>query len=256
MPVSKQLIDTHAHLEDVEDLDEALRKAGEAGVAAVVTMGSDYESNLWALTESVKHQREQLRIHPAIGVHPWRLDAEGIEVDVSFVEENISEAVAIGEIGLDYWYREARKNEEKKELQKELFRRLLGTAKKHSKPVSIHSRGAWADCVDIAAEMEVEKAVFHWFTGPPDALKKLLDHGYYVSATPAAAYSKYLKATVADTPLERLLLETDSPVAYRGETSEPAHLHKALSAVAELKGLKEETVAEKTTENARLVFGI
>ncbi|MEM2914506.1 MAG: TatD family hydrolase, partial [Candidatus Bathyarchaeia archaeon] len=165
-------------------------------------------------------------------------------------------AVAIGEIGLDYWYKDARKDIGKKERQRELFRRLLELAKKKNKPVSIHSRGAWTDCVNTTIELGVVKAIFHWFSGPLDVLKKLLDHGYYVSATPAVAYSKEHKAVIENTPLDNLVLETDSPVAYAGETSEPSHIVKALSAVAKIKTEREEMVAEITTENARTVFKI
>jgi len=112
------------------------------------------------------------------------------------------------------------------------------------------------DCVDIVTEVGVEKAVFHWFSGPVDMLKKLLDYGYYISATPAAAYSREHRAIIENTPLESLLLETDSTVAYKGEPSEPAHILKTLSAVTEIKNVRKETVAAKTTENARSVFKI
>jgi TatD DNase family protein len=139
-------------------------------------------------------------------------------------------------------------------LQRDTFKRLLKIAKKHAKPVSIHSRGAWADCVNTTIEIDVEKAVFHWFTGSLYDLKKLLDHGYYVSATPAAAYSKEHRAVIENTPLEQILLETDSPVSYQGETSDPSFVLKALASVAELKKEKPETVAEKTTDNAKTVF--
>jgi len=251
-----ELVDTHAHLEDIENLDEALRRAGEAGVVAVVTMGSDYESNLWALGESLKHQREDLRIYPALGLHPWDLDSSKIDANIRLIKENIGRSTAIGEIGLDYWYRDVRKSPERKGLQRELFQRLLELAKRNDKPVSIHSRGAWADCFDIAVETGVEKAVFHWYSGPLDVLRKLLDRGYYISATPAAAYSKEHRAAIQSTPMENLLLETDSTVTYQGLPSEPAHLLQTLSAVADLKGEKRETVAEKTTGNARLIFRI
>jgi len=248
------LVDTHAHLEELGDLDEAIRRAEEAGVIAIITMGSDRESNLWALSEGANRQGRVLKIYPAIGIHPWSLDSSEIDREVKFIEENAHRAVAIGEIGLDYWYRKVRKNPEKKEQQKELFKSLLRIAKENGKPVSIHSRGAWMDCVEITIEMEVRKAVFHWFTGPEEALKNLLDHGYYVSATPAANYSREHRAAIRNTPLENLLLETDSPVMYRGEKAEPAYVLRSLSAVAELKGICKEKIAEETTENARRVF--
>ena len=254
--VHMELVDTHAHLEDLGNLDEALMRAEKAGVFAVVTMGSDRESNLWALEESGKHQRGKLKVYPAIGLHPWGLDPSKIEANTQLIEENVHKVVAMGEIGLDYWYKQVRKSPERKELQKELFRRLLEIAKRNGKPVSIHSRGAWAECVEMAIETGIEKAVFHWFSGPLDVLERLLDEGYHVSATPAAVYSKEHRGAIKNTPLENLLLETDSPVVYRGEPAEPAHVLKTLSAVAELKGIRAETVAEETTDSARRLFRI
>jgi len=256
VPVSMKLIDTHAHLEDIERLDETLGRAEKIGVVAVITMGSDYGSNLWVLEESVKYQRNGLRIHPALGLHPWGLNPSKIDVNLSLIEENIGKAVALGEIGLDYWYKEAREDEERKKQQRILFQRLLEIAERNGKPASIHSRGAWKDCLDITIKSGIEKAVFHWFSGPLDILRELLDQGYYVSATPAAVYSKEHIRVVKETPLENLLLETDSPVPYKGEPAEPSHILKTLIAVAELKSIKEEIVAERTTENARLVFKI
>lgn len=141
-------------------------------------------------------------------------------------------------------------------MQREIFRRILRIANESKKPLSIHSRGAWIDCVNMVIEANVKKAVFHWFSGPSEVLKKLLDHGYHVSATPAAAYSKEHRRVILNTPLENIILETDSPVVYSGEAAEPAHIIRALKAVAEIKGKSEETVAEETTENARQLFKI
>ncbi|MFQ6095714.1 MAG: TatD family hydrolase, partial [Candidatus Bathyarchaeia archaeon] len=112
------------------------------------------------------------------------------------------------------------------------------------------------DSVEMTIEAEVKKAVFHWFTGPTDSLERLLEHGYFVSATPAAEYSKEHRRVIEKTPLENLLLETDSPVNYRGLEAEPAHVAKSLSAVAKLKGISESIVAERTTENASSLFGL
>jgi len=254
--VHMELADTHAHLEDLGNLDGALMRAEKAGVFAVITMGSDCKSNLWALEESSKHHRGKLRIYPAIGLHPWGLEPSKIEANTQLIEENVHKVVAIGEIGLDYWYKDVRKSPEKKEQQRELFRRLLRIAKENGKPVSIHSRGAWEDCADITIETGIRKAVFHWFSGPLDVLEKLLSEGYYISATPASAYSKEHRNAIQNTPLQSVLLETDSPVAYHGEPAEPVHVLKTLSTVAELKGVREEALAEQTTDSARRLFGI
>ena len=250
-----ELIDTHAHLESIEDLKDAIRRAVEVGVVAIIAVGSDYESNLWVLRESHKYERG-LKIYPALGLHPWGLDSSKIEETINLIEKNINDIIALGEVGLDYWYKDARKSDGVREIQREAFRRILNLARRSNKVVSIHSRGAWMNCVDMVIEAGVKKAVFHWFSGPLEALRKLLDHGYYVSATPAAAYSKEHRRALMKTPLENIVLETDSPVVYVGEKSEPSHITRALNAVAELKGERIEVVAEKTTENARRIFGI
>lgn len=251
-----ELIDTHAHLESVTDLKGAIRRAAKVGVTAIIAVGSDYESNMWILQESKKYEIRRLKIYPALGLHPRGLDPSKVNETINLVEKNIDSIVALGEVGLDYWYKEARKKDEVKEIQREVFWRVLNLARKKNKPVSIHSRGAWMDCVNIIIEAGVKRAVFHWFSGPLESLKKLLDHGYYISATPAATYSKEHRRVIENTPLENVVLETDTPVVYAGDTSEPAHIIKALNAVAELKGESARAVAEKTTENAKKIFGI
>jgi len=254
--VFMELIDTHAHLEGVKDLKDAIRRAARIGVVAVIAVGSDYESNMWVLHESKKYETRRLKIYPALGIHPWGLDVSKINETIKLIEKNMDVIVALGEVGLDYWYKEARKNDEIKEIQKDVFWRILSLARRKNKPISIHSRGAWMDCVNMVIEAGVKKAIFHWFSGPLEALKKLLDYGYYISATPAAAYSKEHRKAIELTPIENIVLETDTPVVYMGETAEPAHIIKALNAVAELKGEKVERVAEKTTETARKIFDI
>ncbi|MEM0011012.1 MAG: TatD family hydrolase [Candidatus Bathyarchaeia archaeon] len=251
-----ELIDTHVHLESVADIEGAIRRAAKVGVIAIIAVGSDYESNMWILRESQKYGTKNLKIYPALGLHPWGLDVSRVDETIELIEKNIDSIVALGEVGLDYWYKEARKSVEVKEMQKKAFWRILNLARGNNKPLSIHSRGAWMDCVNMVIEAGVKKAIFHWFSGPLEALKKLLDHGHYISATPAATYSKEHRKVIELTPLENIVLETDTPVVYMGEPAEPAHIIKALNAVAELKGEKVEKVAEKTTETARKIFDI
>ena len=251
-----KLVDVHAHLEEIEDLDAALKRAKKAGVSAVITAGSNYESSKWALKQSARRRHSEPKVYAVIGIHPWDLDPSEVDSTLEFIRKNIDKAVGVGEIGLDYWLKDARKDADKRELQKKVFKSLLEIAKEHGKPAVIHSRGAWKDCFDLAQEAKIEKAVFHWFTGPLDILENLLKENYLVSATPAAAYSKELRRTIQNAPLENILLETDSPVNYRGKTSEPADIISTLNEVAALKGLEKETVAKQTTQNAMNFFGI
>ncbi|MCX6008966.1 MAG: TatD family hydrolase, partial [Chloroflexi bacterium] len=137
--------------------------------------------------------------------------------------------------------------------------RLLSLAKAHQKPAIIHSRYAWKDSFELVKESGIEKAVFHWFTGFSSVLKDIIEAGYFISATPAAEYHEEHRRAIKETPPEKLLLETDCPVAYGKEVryrSEPADLLRSLRAVAALKGIDEITVAEQTTHNATQFFGL
>jgi TatD DNase family protein len=182
------------------------------------------------------------------------LKVSQLESAISFIEENIQRAVAIGEIGLDFWLKEVRKDPSKKSVQKEVFKTLLELSKRYKKAAIIHARGAWEDCLEMTIEAEVSKGVFHWYSGSLEILESVLSSGYFISATPAAAYSKEHQAAIAQTPLESLLLETDSPVEYQGIKSGPVDVLKTLEEVARIKEIGKELVAKTTTENALKFF--
>jgi len=114
--------------------------------------------------------------------------------------------VGTGEIALDFWLKEARKDPSGRDLQKEGFKSLLDLGKSYGRPVIIHSRGAWKDCTILVPEVQDRKTVFPWYSGLVDILDKLLDTGYFFSATPAAQYSKNHRMAISKTPLERILL--------------------------------------------------
>ena len=252
-----QLIDTHAHLDELNNLGLAIEEAKEAGVITIVAVGSNSESNRKTLEIS---RRYDSVVYPALGLHPWELanlESSLIDENLRFIEENIAEAVALGEIGLDY-----HKNLVKvagKELQKEVLGRLLALAAKYAKPAVIHSRYAWKDALQLVQDSGIEKAVFHWFTGFSSVLNAIVDAGYFISATPATEYHEEHRRAVREAPLDKLLLETDCPVTYgRGEKyeSRPADVLRTLQAVAELKGIDQATIAEQTTRNAVAFFSL
>jgi len=280
-----RIIDTHAHLEEIEDLNSAIKRAKEAGVIAIIAVGSNYESNERVLEISKKQnfldlasetsvlskkqnfldlasetsvlfQSQQFKIYAALGIHPGGLDPSRINPSLQFIENHIHEIVGIGEIGLDWWLKDARRDTEAKKLQKNVFYPLLELAKHYKKPAIVHSRGAWRDCLTLVTNAKVEKCVFHWFSGPLDVLHGILERGYFISATPACQYSKEHRYTIQATPLERILLETDSPVKYKGKESEPADVVKTLYAVSELKNCTKDQVAKVTTENAIKLFDL
>lgn len=173
-----RLIDTHAHLEQVENLEQAITEAKTANIIAIIGVGSDYESNqkVLALAQAYKNF-----IYPALGLHPWNLKNSEIDRNLEFIEAHINEIAAIGEIGLDY-HKKVRERAGK-DLQKDALREALKIAKTYKKPVIIHSRYAWRDSLDLVEEAHLEKAVFHWYTGPSSVLRDIVGQGYFISAT-------------------------------------------------------------------------
>jgi TatD DNase family protein len=252
-----KLIDTHAHLDELQNLDSMLEAASKAGIIAIVAVGSNHQSNMRTLEISQKHGHF---IYPALGLHPWELANLGtseIDENLRFIEQNIASAVAVGEIGLDYDKRVLRVAS--KELQQEVLGRLLSIASKYAKPAIIHSRYAWKDALYLIQDIGIGEVVFHWFTGFSSVLKGIIDGGYFISATPAAEYHEEHRRAVRETPLDRLLLETDCPVTYGRAIrykSKPSDVLRDVKAVSQLKGVDEATIAEQTTKNAINFFSL
>jgi TatD DNase family protein len=251
-----RLIDTHAHLEEIEDLEQAITEARSANITAIIAVGSGYESNQKVLTFAQVYRHF---VYPALGFHPWNLKGADIQRNLEFIEAHIDKAVGIGEIGLDYDKR-IRAGAEK-DLQTYVLKEMLKIAKAYKKPVIIHSRYAWRDSLSLVDEAQLEKVVFHWYTGTSSVLRDIISRGYFISATPAVEYHEEHRRAIKETPLERLLLETDSPVVYRRGTefeyeSRPAHVLKVLTGVSQLTGVDEAQIAEVTTGNAVKFFGL
>lgn len=251
-----RLIDTHAHLDEIEDLDGQIAEAKENGLVAIISVGSDLASNQKVLEIANLHQGF---VFPALGWHPWYIREVEIDAHLEFIRANMDKAVAVGEIGLDY-HKKVRAAADK-DLQKRVFGELLKIASACNKPALIHSRYAWRDAYDAVAQAGLEKAVFHWYTGTSGVLRDIIEHGYYISVTPAVEYHEEHRRAVREAPLKQLLLETDSPVTYgRGSvhefTASPADVRRSLKGAALLKGLSEEEIAAATTDNAVKLFEI
>lgn len=251
-----RLIDTHAHLEEIENIEQVIVQAKEAGLITIIAVGSNMASN--AKTLEIAGRFPDF-VYPALGYHPQNIVESEIDANLEFIKSHIDEAVAVGEVGLDYskWVRAAAD----KDLQKQVLKELLKIAKDNDKPALIHSRYAWRDALDAVIASSIDKAVFHWYTGTSSVLRDIIEHGYHISVTPAVAYHEEHRRAVREAPLDRLLLETDSPVVYaRGRNGEfkasPSDVTRSLEGAAALKGLSDAAMAEVTTENARRLFGV
>lgn len=252
------LIDTHAHLDSVKDIDAALTRAHEAGVSTIVAVGEDLKSNHKNLELSRRVEAPEIIL--ALGIHPGRILTGFVEEEFKFIEEHVSEAKAIGEIGLDFWYKWVRKDKARKMEQREVYRRLLNIAKAEDLPALIHTRGTWREAFDTAKEIGIKKAVFHWYSGPVDVLEDILNAGYFVSASPSVAYSLEAQKAMEIAPVEQTLIETDSPVYYKhcdgGFAAEPKDVFCTLKHYAILKQRDEKELAEILNKNAKKLFNL
>jgi TatD DNase family protein len=243
----KNLIDGHAHLDAIIPVGPAIERARSMGVSRIIAVGMDLESNKKTLEIADDYPG---CVFPAIGYHPWSIRENKIEDTLAFIEKHIDRCVAVGEIGLDY------KIKVKKPLQWEVFSRVLKIARKNEKPVIIHTRFSYERAHRMVVEADIKKAVFHWYSGPENILSRIIEDGYFVSATPALAFSKAHREAIAIAPAERILIETDSPVKYRYKTSEPADLLETLRHLAQLKGISQDQAARITVDNTQRLFSI
>jgi TatD DNase family protein len=253
------IIDTHAHLDQVENLSQALEEARVANVEAVLAVGVDLAANKKNL--EIQTLNPSPKIFVGLGLHPGNIESERIEETIQFIRENIQRAVVVGEIGLDFWYNWVRKSEEKKSEQRDVFRRQLELAKEFDKPAIVHSRGAWQECLEMVKGSGIRKAVFHWYSGPVDVLKEILSCGYFVSATPSLAFSPQAREAILFAPIEQTLIETDSPVFFKYPDGSAFHatpkdVWKTLEVYAKLKNIQEKEALEVLNKNARCLLGI
>ena len=239
-------VDVHAHLDQLEDLSNSLEEAQATGVRGIIGVGMNVESNRKILRIA---EESKGYVSPAIGYHPWELKEEEVEENLSFLRNHLGDCIALGEIGLND------KAKMKKEVQWKVFRELLTIALDFNKPVILHCRFSHQHVLRIVKEQGIKRAVFHWYSGPPPVLEEILAMGYFISATPALMYSPPHQEAIKQTPLGRILLETDAPVIYQGRESRPKDVRITLEEVARLKGPDPLEVSRQTTSNASRFFG-
>lgn len=254
-----RLIDTHSHLYDeafASEEDAAVLRSVEAGVDRIILPDIDSQSRSAMFSLADRHPGI---LFPCLGLHPTSIDASW-EMEMEKMQEYSSRSiVAIGEIGIDcYWSREFL------EQQKEAFRRQLLMAHERNLPVIIHSREAISIIMDILKELRHLdlRGIFHAFSGSIETYREIQKLGdWSIGIGGVLTFKKAsITETVKDIPLERIVLETDSPyltpAPHRGKRNESAYIPFIASRLAELKGTDPETVAAQTTQNAEKLFGI
>jgi TatD DNase family protein len=262
-----RLFDTHSHIHDHDfdaDRDAIIARARRDGLAGILTLGVTAENSTRALALA---RRDPL-VWAAAGVHPHDA-AEATEADLDALEEMARDVrvVAVGEIGLDFY-----RNLSPRDRQLAVLRRQLQTAARIGKPVAMHARDAHDDMLPLLRTWSREMGgrlpdgrplgVMHYFSAGPREAAAYIDLGFIISVHTSVTHPKanLLVEVVRETPVQYLVLETDSPYGapqrFRGKRNEPAYVAEAAAKVADLKGLAVETVAETTTDNALRLFGI
>jgi TatD DNase family protein len=252
------LIDSHAHIyghDYADDFDTMLQRAADAGVQAMLVVGTDIETSRKSVELAEKHPQ----LYAAVGIHPH--DAGRVTDACYDVIRTLAlsspKVVAIGEIGLDFY-----RDRSPRDDQERVFRAFLRMARELDKPVIIHDRDAHRQVLSCLREERVRRGVLHCFSGDAAMAAEAIAMGFYISIPGTVTYpaNEALRDVVRATSIDRMLVETDcpylSPVPYRGKRNEPAYVRLAAERVAEVKGLTLEDVARITTKNVRDLFGI
>jgi TatD DNase family protein len=250
--------DTHAHYDDAKfepDRDALLAALPAAGVDCVLNPGCTLESSRAAVGLAARHAH----VYAAVGLHPEDC-AGATEADFAALRDLCAapKVVAIGEIGLDYHWAENPPRAE----QQAVFRRQLELALALDLPVIVHDRDAHADTLAIVSDYPGLRGVFHCFSGAPEIARELLRRGWYLGFDGPVTYqnARRARAVLAETPLDRILLETDAPYLpphpHRGERNDSRHLDLIARAAADALQLAPETLAAAAAENGRRLFRI
>jgi TatD DNase family protein len=254
------LIDTHAHLDSPKfdnDRDEVITRALQAGIDTIVNIGFNRETipSTMALAEQYPF------IYAAIGWHPTDAVDMKLEEDLTWIEQLCGhpKVVAIGEIGLDYFW-----DTSPKELQHTVFREQIRLARRLKKPIVIHNRDAHEDIIRLLKEEKASEVggIMHCFSGSWETAKQCLDLNFHISFGGPVTFknARVPKEVLERVPLDRLLLETDAPYLtphpHRGQRNESAYVRLVAETAAQIKGVSLEEIAIITSENGRRCLGI
>lgn len=246
------LVDTHTHIfnDYYDDIQGVLDRAKANGVEKIICAAD----NIKTCMEVIENSKKYDNYYFCLGIHPENVDDDKDEL-LRLIEESLDNPkfVAVGEIGLDYYW-----TKDNKEKQIELFEYQLKLAEKYNKPVVVHSREATKDTIDILDKYNLNVDI-HCFSGSKETAEIYTKKGYYLGIGGVLTFkNSKLKEIIKNIPLENLLLETDapflSPEPHRGETNESSYVLDIAKYLADVKNVSLEEVEQKTTKNAIKIF--
>ena len=249
------LIDTHCHLNDEafkDNLDDIIKKAKQKGIQKIIVIGYNKESSYKAVEIANKYDG----IYASIGVHPSDVRKEEDNLCWIYDLAKDKKVVAIGEIGLDYYW-----DKSYNDLQKDWFKKQIQIANDLDLPFIVHSRDASQDCFDIVKKYGKGKGVIHCYSGSLEMAKEYNKLGYFLGIGGVITFkNSHLGETIEKIGLDYLVSETDAPymapVPYRGKTNEPAYIYEIVCKISEVLNIDMATVEKKIEENTYRLFKI
>ena len=246
-------VDSHCHLQSLSDPEGGIERARQAGVGEMVCVGTDLETSHQAVDLAGRHPD----VDATVGLHPHDASKLAAEWDALEGLAGGGDVVGVGETGFDFHYMHS-----SVEAQEAAFRVQIALAKRLDLALVVHSRDAWDDTFRVLADEDAPaRTVMHCFTGGPPEARRALDLGAYLSYSGIVTFpgADDVRAAASETPLDRLLVETDSPylapVPRRGRENEPGYVGLVGAAVAAATGRPDAEIAEQTGANAAAVFG-
>lgn len=245
------LIDTHCHIHESYELpiDEVVARAHEQGVSYMICVGTNEESSRQAIAFAEAHTEA----YASIGVHPH--DTDGGYAAIAGLAGTSDKLIAVGEIGLDYFYTHS-----PREVQIEALKAQIEVALQHDLPIIFHVREAFEDFWPIFDAYEGIRGVLHSFTDSEENMQKAVEKGLYIGVNGISTFTKdeTQKAMFDAVPLDRILFETDAPFLtpspYRGKVNEPAYVRIVAEYHAQRRGISLEEIADASSQNARALF--
>ncbi|RLE63813.1 MAG: TatD family deoxyribonuclease [Thermoprotei archaeon] len=231
---SSRLVDAHCHL--YEFPSEEVEKYQEYRILAV---SDNFESSLKTLKLAERFDN----VIPCIGLHPWEVRENCLE-EVEQILKLAPKALCLGEIGLDKLF-----TPQTFKLQLKVFSEFLKFSKEYELPVNVHAAGAWREVYDLIRRYDIEKAVFHWYSGPLDLLEEIVGSGYFITINPTVTINKKHMRALQAVELENVLTESDGPYKYRGFYLKPELVKEVVKTIAKVKEVEVENVVAQVYRN-------
>jgi len=248
------VIDSHCHLDFKHfnrDREAVMDNARRAGVERMINSGVDYSTN----SKSLELAKNYDFISATLGLSPNSIDGKNdpeIKMLLDQIQENASQAVGIGEAGLDYYHC---KDTPRRERQAEIFKKVIAIAESLNLALVIHSRDAEPLALDMVKHLD--RVVFHCYSGTLPTMKEAQDRGYYISLATNVCRSGHHQSLARNVSLDHLLVETDSPfLSPRKGRNEPANVLDSVRLIARIKGLEPQEVAKQTITNTKRIYNI